>query len=215
MAGLSGVRLARWWAGWHRWCRHRQRGCGAIRPGVGSRPLPLWTRHHRTRSRSALGLRHPQRCPLHHPLRTRLREWTHSRTRCPCLRRHSRCPRWTPTGHPIVVITGHDFASGFVASATRPVARRRTVLPASVDMTSVEKADPAWPPKGIRRPPRWPRRRQEPPPTGAESAPTRRKNKRNTPIRPRQRTHPSRGVLALSAVGRLVSSGAPIPHHQQ
>ncbi len=45
--------------------------------------------------------------------------------------------------------------------------------------------------------------------------PNRTKRQARHPIRPRQRTHPFRGVLALSAVGVPETSEDPIPHHHR
>jgi len=186
-------------------CTRRCRRCAGTNPGA-SRLLLVGPCGRRKRLRAPTALRHPQRWPLcRTPLRAhRRRRWRRRRygsTRWFWLCRRGRSPRRTSTSHPIVVFAGHDVASGFASSATRPAARRRAAPYASVDRTFVERADPARPPQGIRRPRRRRCRRQEPPPTSAENTPTVRKDKRDNPIRPRQRTHLTRGVLALSAVG--------------
>ncbi len=186
-------------------CTRRCRRCAGTNPGA-SRLLPVGPCGRRKRLRAPTALRHTQRWPLcRTPLRAhRRRRWRGRRygsTRWLCLCRCRRSPRRTLTSHPIVVFAGHDVASGFGSSATRPATRRRADLHASVDRTFVKRADPARPAQGIRLPPRRPCRRQEPPPTSAGRTQTVRKDKRDNPIRPRQRTHLTRGVLALSAVG--------------
>jgi len=199
--------------------RRRRRRCAGTEPRACSL-LPVRPCGRRRRLRVPTVLRHPQRWPLRRtPLRAhRRRRWWWRRgygsTRWLCLCRRGRSPRRPSTSHPIVVFAGHHVASGFGSNATRPAARRRTDLHASADRTSAERADPARPAQSIRLPPRRPCRRQVPPPTGAESTPTRRKDKRDTPIRLRQRTHPLQGVLALSAVGVPAWTGEPIPHHE-
>ncbi len=214
VAGLRRPGLADWLRGRRRGPGHRRGGCAGTRPGAPRRPV-LGPAVRRERLRAATGIRHPQRCPLQgDPLRQR-RRWCCGRARWLCLCRRGRSPRRPLTSHPIVVVGRHDIASGFGSSATRPAARRRADLHASADRTSAERADPARPAQGIRPPQRWPCRRQKPPPTGAESTSTGGKSKRDTPIRPRQRTHPSGGVLALSAVGVPETSEDPIPHHHR